>query len=150
MEGFKQFVAFIGNDQGTGPSTNTYPFNNIPAGKTHTFVPEIFKVIIVGAAGGDSAHLYRGEKYEYGGSNFTATPNTICFLQYPFPSSGTTGITYQFDFQDGAGNGLLIPENSITLAGQGTSISAQILYKMKKVPNKDLFIYLADQGSSQD
>lgn len=131
-------------------NTTVIPFNNVIAGKSFVYVTEIIRIVVHGQAGGGSAlQLYRGE-IESSPSN-AQNSNLICFYDTGNVANANTYLlTQQFDYHDGAGNGLIVPENALSAVSSTESIIYWIYYKMRKLRNEDLFVLMYNQGTSNN
>lgn len=114
--------------------TSAFPFENTPAGITHTWVTEIIRIHVeCNNAGGGSLIINRGQSAAVEAND----PSVILNAQF------SANNTLDMEFTDGAGNGLLVPESSL-FATIGSSTFAKIFYKMRLVENEDLFMYFAN------
>ena len=112
----------------------TLPFNNVPYSKTQTLVPEIIRVTFYNALGGTVyISLARGQ----------TAPISADDAQVIMETGASNAQINQMDFHDGAGNGLLVPENHLYFSsGQGSAGQVwRIYYKYRIVDNEDLYIY---------
>ena len=120
------------------------PFTNVPFDEKHTLVTEIILIhisnLITDTLSEFSGYLARGQSAptEIGGTS------TIVV----FGSPGAQGLNNSYPvvipFNDGAGNGLLVPENALFLYGVTGAGIVKIYYKMRLVENEDLLMYFAN------
>jgi len=122
--------------------TIAFPFTNVPASPNETFVTEIIRVVWTNNPGGTNSGplLYRGD-------SATVTPSNL--ISSPYLDANTNGVqNFQHDFYFD-GRGLLVPENTLSLSSTNV-VYCQIQYRMTKIPNKELYLLMVNQGAAKD
>lgn len=150
-------ASVYGGGNGNGASSFAMPFSNISAGGKFTYVTEIFQVDMYGQGNEDETSineqitLYRSNPADTF-ANSALLNSLLCSIT-PSQSTDTGTSTFtQFYFNDGNGNGLIVPENTlwVLMTDPSGNFQVNVYYKMRKLPNKDLFTYMINQGSSRN
>lgn len=120
-------------------TTSAMPFQNTPASPTTTWVTEIIRIQAVSNNAGSAALVINRGQSAYINLN---DPSVI------FYSSVSAQSTVQQDYHDGAGNGLLVPEETLFVTINSSYNYAKIYYKMREVENEDLFMFYANYNKA--
>lgn len=138
---------------GVVDSTTVTPFSNVPNSPKTTLVTEIIRIHVFFQAGeaAQTFCLSRGEKAINEGF-LDADPNIILYGgNYIASGTGSYPLCEQYNYEDNRGNGLLVPENALSIAVNNTaSVILNIYYRMREVPNRDLYLIMVNQGSSNN
>jgi hypothetical protein len=138
----------------------TAPFENIPAGRDHTFATEIVKIISIMSTDAVAAALIRGTDVVVN----TGPDSGVGFINPNYiwawgAGAGNPTVVSQstqvIDYTDGNGNGFIVPENEITFSwfdqsDAGAVCSLMIFYRMRKIRNVELLTLMINQGSANN
>lgn len=125
-------------------ASQNIPFSNTYADANHTWVTEIMWVNFIGVGSASTVFLGRGEVSETVAGVQQSGPLLLALVTV------ATNVLQQVRFDDGLGNGLIVPENQLNLTSGANESLVHIYYKMRKIRNKDLFIYMANVGSANN